>query len=95
MKGGQGGVDEVGWEEVESAAGLGGTEVLDEGVGFVQEDVDIIVVVVVGIIVVVVFRLFLVVVHPLSRPCSISIRSVGTLIANGERIDVLYSEPRS
>jgi hypothetical protein len=39
MKGGEGRVEEVGGEEVEGAVGLGGTEVMDEGVGFVQEDV--------------------------------------------------------
>jgi hypothetical protein len=67
MKGGEGRVEEVGGEEVEGAVGLGGTEVMDEGVGFVQEDVVVDI-----IVIIVVFWLFLVVIHPLSRVCSIS-----------------------
>lgn len=67
MKGGEGRVEEVGGEEVEGAFGLGGTEVMDEGVGFVQEDVVVDI-----IIIIVVFWLFLVFIHPLSRVCSIS-----------------------
>lgn len=82
-------MEEVGGEEVEVVVRLGGTEVVDEGVGFVQEDVEVIV-----DIMIVVFRLFLVLVHPLSLACSISRHRFGTLIVNGECTDMLYSESR-
>jgi hypothetical protein len=70
---------------VEGVVRLGGTEVMDEGVGFVQEDVVVDIIVVVDvIIIIVVFRLFLVLVHPLSLACSISRHRFGILIRNGE-----------
>jgi hypothetical protein len=78
MKGGERTVEEVGGEEVEGAVELGGTAVMHEGVGFVQEDVVVDIV-----IIIVVFWLFLVAIHPFSRVCSISFcfSSLGPAIA--------------